>query len=135
VSALRAFRWPRLWVGVWVLMIAAVVIGSLVPSDELPRMLFPGADKLQHMAGYATLSGYAVLLFANRRGRGVAAIGLVLLGVLIEGAQSALTTSRQADPLDMLANLTGVALGQALAATGAAGWLLRIDSRLAAGRR
>jgi VanZ family protein len=135
VSALRAFRWPRLWVGVWVLMIAAVVIGSLVPSDELPRMLFPGADKLQHMAGNATLSGYAVLLFANRRGRGVAAIGLVLLGVLIEGAQSALTTSRQADPLDMLANLTGVALGQALAATGAAGWLLRIDSRLTTGRR
>jgi VanZ family protein len=131
VSALRAFRWPRLWVGVWVLMIAAVVTGSLVPSDELPRMLFPGADKLQHMAGYATLSGYAVLLFANRRGRGVAAIGLVLLGVLIEGAQSALTTSRQADPVDMLANLLGVGLGQTLAATGVAGWLQRIDSRLA----
>jgi VanZ family protein len=131
VSALRAFHWPRLWVGLWVLMIAAVVTGSLVPSDELPRMLFPGADKLQHMAGYATLSGFAVMLFANRRGRGAAAVGLVLLGVLIEGAQSALTTSRQADPVDMLANLLGVGLGQALAATGVAGWLQRIDSRLA----
>jgi VanZ family protein len=135
VSALHAFHWPRLWAGVWVLMIAAVVTGSLVPSDELPRMLFPGADKLQHMAGYATLSGYAVMLFASRRGRGMAAVGLVLLGVLIEGAQSALTTSRQADPMDMLANLLGVALGQALAATGVAGWLLRLDARLAAGRR
>ena len=118
----------------WVLMIAAVVTGSLVPSDELPRMLFPGADKLQHMAGYATLSGYAVMLFANRRGRGMAALGLVLLGVLIECAQSALTTSRQADPMDMLANLIGVGLGQAFAATGVAGWLLRIDSGLS-GRR
>jgi VanZ family protein len=135
VSALHAFHWPRLWAGVWVLMIAAVVTGSLVPSDELPRMLFPGADKLQHMAGYATLSGYAVMLFASRRGRGMAAVGLVLLGVLIEGAQSALTTSRQADPMDMLANLLGVGLGQALAATGVAGWLLRLDARLAAGRR
>jgi VanZ family protein len=134
VSSLHAFRWPRLWVGLWVLMIAAVVTGSLVPSDELPQMLFPGADKLQHMAGYATLSGYAVMLFANRRGRGLAALGLVLLGVLIEGAQSALTTSRQADPMDMLANLIGVGLGQALAATGVAGWLLRIDSGLS-GRR
>ncbi|HEY1141635.1 MAG TPA: VanZ family protein [Lysobacter sp.] len=131
MSALRAFRWPWLWVGMWVLMIAAVVTGSLVPSDELPRMLFPGADKLQHMVGYATLSGYAVMLFANRRGRGMAALGLVLLGVLIEGAQSALTTSRQADPVDMLANLLGVGLGQALAATAVAGWLQRIDSRLA----
>lgn len=131
MSALRAFHWPRLWVGLWVLMIAALVTGSLVPSDELPRMLFPGADKLQHMAGYATLSGYAVMLFANRRGRGMAALGLVLLGVLVEGAQAALTTSRQADPVDMLANLIGVGLGQALAATGVAGWLQRIDMRLA----
>jgi VanZ family protein len=131
VSALRAFHWPRLWVGLWVLMIAAVVTGSLVPSDELPRMLFSGADKLQHMAGYATLSGYAVMLFANRRGRGAAAVGLLLLGVLIEGAQSALTTSRQADPMDMLANLLGVGLGQTLAASAVASWLQRIDSRLA----
>jgi VanZ family protein len=116
---------------VWVLMIASVVTGSLLPSDDLPRLLFPGADKLQHMAGYAALSAYAVMLFANRRSRGMAAVGLVLLGVLIEGAQSALTTSRQADPMDMLANLLGVGLGQALAATGVAGWLQRIDSGLA----
>lgn len=131
MSSLHAFRWSRLWVGAWVLMMGSVVMGSLLPSDDLPRLLFPGADKLQHMAGYAALSGYAVMLFANRRGRGMAAVGLVLLGVLIEGAQSALTTSRQADPMDMLANLLGVGLGQALAATGVAGWLQRIDSRLA----
>ena len=131
MSSLHAFRWPRLWVGAWVLMMGSVVMGSLLPSDDLPRRLFPGADKLQHMAGYAALSGYAVMLFANRRGRGMAAVGLVLLGVLIEGAQSALTTSRQADPMDMLANLLGVGLGQALAATGVAGWLQRIESRLA----
>jgi VanZ family protein len=130
VSSLHAFHWPRLWLGLWVLMIAAVVTGSLVPSDELPRMLFPGADKLQHLAGYAALSGYAAMLFANRRARGMAAVGLVLLGVLIEGAQSALTTSRQADPLDMLANLMGVGLGQVLAATRVADWLQRFDSRL-----
>lgn len=131
MNSLHAFRWPRLWVGVWVLMIASVVTGSLLPSDDFPRLLFPGADKLQHMAGYAALSAYAVMLFANRRSRGMAAVGLVLLGVLIEGAQSALTTSRQADPMDMLANLLGVGLGQALAATGVAGWLQRIDSGLA----
>ena len=131
MSSLRAFHWPRLWVGVWVLMIAFVVTGSLLPSDDLPRLMFPGADKLQHMTGYAALSGYAVMLFAHRRGRGMAALGLVLLGVLIEGAQSVLTTSRQADPVDMLANLLGIGLGQALAATGVAHWLQRIDSRLA----
>ena len=128
---LRAFHRRRLWLGLWMLMIAAVVTGSLMPSDELPQLAFPGADKLQHLAGYAALSGYAAMLFGNRRGRWMAAAGLVLLGVLIEGAQSALTVSRQADPRDVLANLVGVGLGQALANTGAAGLLLRIDTRLA----
>lgn len=131
MSALRAFHWPQLWLGLWMLMIAAVVIGALAPSQALPRMWFPGADKLQHLAGYAALSGYAAMLFAGRRAHGVAAAGLVLLGVLIEGAQSALTASRQADLVDVLANAAGVALGQGLRVTRAAGLLQRIDTRLA----
>lgn len=130
MSALRAFHWPRLWLALWMLMIAAVVIGSLLPAAELPRMRFPGADKLQHLAGYVALSGYATMLFAGRRAQGVAAAGLVLLGVLIEGAQAALTASRQADAVDVLANLVGVVLGQAARATPAAGLLQRIDTRL-----
>ena len=130
MSALRALHRPRLWLGVWALMIAAVAAGSLAPADDLPQIRFPGADKLQHLLGYAVLSGYAAMLFASRRAMGAAALGLVLLGVLIEGAQWALTVSRQADPVDLLANLTGVALGQALGASRAAGVLQRIDTRL-----
>lgn len=127
MSALRAFHWPGLWLGLWMLMIAAVVVGSLLPAAELPRMLFPGADKLQHLAGYAALSGYAAMLFSGRRAQGLAAVGLVLLGVLIEGAQAALTASRQADAVDVLANLAGVVLGQAARATRAVSLLQRID--------
>lgn len=130
MSALRALHWPRLWLGLWGLMIAAVIAGSLAPAEGLPQIWFPGADKVQHLLGYAVLSGYAAMLFASRRAMGAAAVGLVLLGVLIEGAQWALTVSRQADPVDLLANLTGVALGQALGATRAAGVLQRIDTRL-----
>lgn len=131
MSALRAFRWPRLWLGLWGLMIAAVVVGSLVPSSSLPQTQFPGADKLEHLLGYAALSGYAAMLFDSRRAQATAVVGLVLLGVLIEGAQAALTVSRQADPIDMLANAAGVALGQVVRMTGAAGLLQRIDTRLA----
>lgn len=130
MSALRALHRPRLWLGVWALMIAAVAAGSLAPADDLPQIRFPGADKLQHLLGYAVLSGYAAMLFASRGARGAAAAGLVLLGILIEGAQSALTASRQADPADLLANLAGIALGQAIGATRAAGLLQRIDTRL-----
>jgi VanZ family protein len=130
VSALRAFRRPGLWLGLWALMIAGVVVGSLAPAEELPRMLFPGADKLQHLTGYAVLSVYAAMLFTGRRALGLAAAGLVLLGVLIEGAQAALTASRQADALDVLANVAGVALGQVARTTRAASLLQRIDNRL-----
>jgi VanZ family protein len=130
VSALRALHWPRLWLGLWGLMIAAVVAGSLAPADDLPQVWFRGADKLQHLLGYVVLSGYAAMLFESRRALGAAAAGLVLLGILIEGAQWALTATRHADPADLLANLAGVALGQALGVTRAAGVLQRIDARL-----
>lgn len=130
MSALRAFHRPWLWPGLWGLMIAAVVVGSLVPSASLPQTPFPGADKLEHLLGYAAMSGYAAMLFDSRRAQTAAAAGLVLLGVLIEGAQTTLTVSRQADPADMLANAAGVALGQAVRMTRAADLLQRIDTRL-----
>lgn len=134
MSTLRGFRWPRLWLGLWLAMIAAVVAGSLAPSQALPQPWFPGADKLQHVAGYALLSAYAAMLFASGRAHGLAAAGLVVLGILIEGAQGLLTTSRQADAADMLANLAGVLLGQGLRATRVAGLLQCIDTRLSGPR-
>lgn len=130
MTALRAFHRPRLWLGLWGLMIATVAIGSLLPSAALPGLPFPGADKLQHLLGYAALSGYAVMLFADRRGQRRAVVGLVLLGLAIESAQWGLTDSRTADPLDLLANLAGVVSGHALRATRAAGLLQRVDTLL-----
>lgn len=130
MTGLRAFHRPRLWLGLWVLMMAAVAVGSLLPSAGLPGLPFPGADKLQHLIGYAALSAYAVMLFAGPRAHFRAAVGLVLLGLAIEGAQGALTASRTADPLDLLANLAGVLSGLSLRATRAAGLLQLVDTRL-----
>ena len=129
-KALREFHRPGLWLALWGLMIATVAVGSLLPSAALPGLPFPGADKLQHLLGYAALSGYAAMLFADRRAQRRAAVGLVLLGLAIESAQWALTVSRSADPLDLLANLAGVASGHALRATRAAGLLQRVDTLL-----
>lgn len=127
MTALRAFHRPGLWLGLWGLLIATVAIGSLLPSAAVPGLPFPGADKLQHLLGYAVLSGYAAMLFADRRAQGQAALGLALLGLAIEGAQWGLTVSRSAEALDLLANLAGVACGQALRTTRAAGLLQRVD--------
>ena len=130
-GALRVFRWPRRWLVLWALMIATVVVGSLLPTDALPPSPFDQFDKLEHFLGYATLSAYAVLLFASRRAQVAAAIGLIALGVGLEFAQAVLTESRRADVFDALADASGVLLGLLLTATPWALALQWLDARLA----
>ena len=129
MTALREFRRPGLWLALWALMIATVIAGSLLPARELPPMPFDGFDKFQHLFGYAVLSAYASMLFARMRAQALAAAGLVALGIGLELAQAALTSSRQADPADALVNALGVLAGLAVAATPLAQWLRRLDGR------
>ncbi|GAB2510410.1 VanZ family protein [Lysobacter humi (ex Lee et al. 2017)] len=112
---LRPLRWPRLAVAGWIALFALVAVGSLMPARELPTPSVQGLDKLEHLLGYAALSGYAVLLFATARARWAAAALVMLFGLGIEAAQAALTTSREADPADVVANGLGALLGQLLA--------------------
>jgi VanZ family protein len=130
VTVLRTFRRPRLWLGLWLLLIAEVVIISLLPSDALPKASFIGIDKVEHFLAYATLSLYAAMLFASRRLHLRAAVGLVLLGLLMEVAQALLTQSRAADPADALANALGVLVGWALGGTRVARLMQWTDLRL-----
>ena len=129
-GVLRVFRWPRCWLVSWALMIAAVVVGSLLPTDALPPSPFDQFDKLEHFLGYAALSAYAVLLFASRRAQVGAAVGLVALGIGLEVAQAVLTASRSADVLDAATDALGVLAGLSLAATPWALALQRLDARL-----
>jgi VanZ family protein len=125
---LREFRRPRLWLGLWALAIATVVVLSLTPP---PAMAVPrNFDKVEHFLGYGLLSAGAVGLFADRRGQWRAAAGLVAMGILLEFAQGLLTATRMADPADAMANATGVGLGLLLALTPAARWLQGLDARL-----
>ena len=129
-GVLRGFRRPFVWVAIWIVMMAGVVAGSLVPPSTLPTPMFDGVDKLQHLLGYFALSLYAVMLFARQRGQALAAAGLVLLGIGLEVAQAALTASRQADLVDAACNGAGVLLALPLASTRVAGLLQRLDQRL-----
>ena len=61
------------------LAIAAVVIGSLLPSQDLPSVDVD--DKLQHFVAYAALSAGAVQLFARRLSWGFVCVLLVLMGI------------------------------------------------------
>jgi VanZ family protein len=129
-GVLRTFRRPRLWLALWGVLIAGVIVGSLLPADELPVPPFAAFDKLEHAFGYGMLSAYAMMLFARRRTQAWAAVGLVVLGIAIEIAQARWTSSRSGDPSDVLADLIGVLAGSAIASTTWARGLQRIDGWL-----
>jgi len=124
-GVLKPFRWPALWVGLWLLAMAVVVTTCLLPGEDIPKV-WPGVDKLEHATAFLVLSACAVQLFATRRALLRAAAWLVILGVLIEFAQGEFTADRSADPLDALADASGVLLGLWLARTPARDLLLRL---------
>ncbi|HEY5850044.1 MAG TPA: VanZ family protein [Lysobacter sp.] len=127
---LRDLHWRGWWLGLWVLMLVAVVVTSLVAASDLPPPPFDGVDKLEHFLAYLVLSGYAVMLFERRRAQALVAAGLIALGVGLEVAQGALTVSRQADSADALANSLGVLAGLVLAATPVSRALEWLEARI-----
>ncbi len=126
---LRDLRWPGAWLLVWLLMIAAVVVTSLLPASDLPPSPFDGVDKVEHFLAYLFLSGFAVMLFERRRPQALVAAGLIALGVGLEIAQGLLTVSRKADSADALANSLGVLAGLVLAATPVSRGLQWLETR------
>ena len=127
-AALKPLRRPRLWLGLWIAAIVALVVVCLVPLDSLPP-LPENSDKLEHLFGYFALSAAAVQLFGSRRALLVATVALVALGIGVEFAQG-FTAYRSSDPADALANTLGVLLGMATALTPWRDLLLRMEKRL-----
>ena len=123
--SLKPFRRPWLWAGLWMLAIAAVVVGSLVPGRDLPAV--PVSDKFEHFAAYAELAAGAVQLFARRLSWAVVCVLLVLLGIGLEYLQAAMKLGRMLDRADALANTLGVLIGLATAFTPLRDLLLRLD--------
>ena len=125
--SLKPFKRPLLWSGLWVLAISAVVIGSLMPSQDLPSVGVD--DKLQHFVGYAVLSAGAVQLFARRLSWGFVCVLLVLMGIGLELLQAQMGLGRMLDRNDALANTIGVLIGLATAFTPLRDALLWLDRR------
>ena len=97
-----------LWLGVgWLGVVAALVL-SLGPTA--PQGPVEHADKLVHLAGYATLMFWWAQLYITFPQRVRLAAALVLLGIVIEGLQG-FTPTRQPDVWDAVANTSGIMLG------------------------
>lgn len=127
-AALKPLRRPRLWLGLWVTAILALIVVCLIPLDSLPP-LPDNSDKVEHLFGYFVLSAAAVQLFGTRRWLLLAGLGLVGLGIGIEIAQG-FTAYRSSDPADAVANTLGVLLGMATALSPWRDLLLSLEARL-----
>lgn len=115
-------RWPLVGV-LAALAVAAQLWGLYRVTGSPSPPWFPYADKVQHLVGFA-LPVLLVLLagelraaeHGRRLGRAVvgAVVGLFTVhAVVSELVQGACYASRAGDPLDVLADVVGVALGLA----------------------
>ena len=127
LGALKPLHRPWLWLGLWWLAIVLGIVVSLVPPPAVDAP--QGSDKAVHFLCYGALAVGAVQLFATRAALLRAAVGLVALGVALELAQEALTSTRMLDPRDAVAYTLGVLLGLLVARTPLRDVLSRVDAR------
>jgi len=90
------------------LAILAVAILSLLPIS-VPLELVSWQDKVHHSIAYGLLFLLAILAYGYRFSLWKIGVILALFGLLMEIAQS-MTAYRYGDPLDFLANISGILL-------------------------
>ena len=91
---------------------AAIVWLSLTTAP--PKLDFEHGDKLGHFLSYGALAFWFCLLYSKTWVRIFYAVGFIVMGIGLEFVQGWLGY-RTYDPVDMLANSIGVALGWAAA--------------------
>ncbi len=118
----------RLWTGIGVLMLVAVVVLSLADINQ--AVTLQGLGKLNHVAAYTALMYWWGMV--QPRSRVAWGVGLMILGAGLELAQS-MTPYRAMEWTDMAANLVGIALALLLLRTPAHRLLPIIDRKLGNG--
>jgi VanZ family protein len=119
MTAMNGLRHARAWYVLGALLTLLVVIGSLVPARDLPRLFL--SDKLQHLLAYLALALWFGGLMAPRRYLPLA-LGLLALGAGIEIVQGLMGLGREADWRDFLADALGIGLGLSLCMAGLRHW-------------
>lgn len=103
-------------IGILILWLSLSGSKSLIPGKMLG---IPYIDKFGHFAMYTFFSGVLLLdscrWRTSRHFRYAVLLFPLLFGALMEILQMTLTTSRKAETLDLVANITGVSAGILLA--------------------
>lgn len=124
-----SLRFPRLWLSLgWLAVLGAIVV-CLMPIQKLPQP--PNlSDKSEHFLAYLLLSTWFAGIYPRTR-YWIIAIGLGVMGVLIELAQGSMSYGRHADVLDVIANCSGVLAGLLLCWVWLGGWAQWIEALFA----
>lgn len=123
----KPLRHRGAWLALWLCGVTVLVVVCLLPSPDLPNLKV--SDKLEHALAFALLSGSAVQLFERWRALLFVAFGLLALGIGIELAQAAFTTTRAMESADVVADGIGIVAGLLVALTPLRDLLLRIAGR------
>lgn len=117
------FRYPWLWLGIGWFGIALLIFLSLATLHVSTGI--DNGDKLGHLLAYALLMGWFSMIFRSRGPWLGYALGLIVLGVLLECLQP--LNGRYFEYADMLANTLGVGLGLLARYLPLGAWLLGLE--------
>ena len=115
-----------LWLTIGYALVALVVFLSLTSSPVEMDLSFPYEDKFFHALAYFTLMAWFSQIYHDRFQRNMIAVVFVFMGMTLEYLQG-FDPNRYFEYADMVANSIGVALGFAVALSGAKNILVRVE--------
>jgi VanZ family protein len=125
---LRQLAHLRTWTVASAALIGAVLYLSLAPIESQAQMP-ANFDKLEHALAYMLLAVWFAGLYA-RKDYWRIGLALAALGLVVEILQHVMALGRSGDPRDMVANITGICLGLALAVWRVGGWAVKLEAWL-----
>lgn len=120
-------RYQRMWTILGWIAVAVALVLNLMPGAVTPQMV---GDKYEHVIGYVLLTLWFCGIYPRSR-YWVIAASLLGMGILVEILQGAMHWGRHADVNDVIADVTGIAIGLVLALTILAEWPRRVEALFA----
>ncbi len=127
----RPLRFRYLWLFIGLGLVGLVLYSTLMPASSIP--VVGVNDKAAHAIAFVVLMAWFCGVFEMRYAP-LLAISLFCLGILIEMMQQQLSY-RSAEFADGLADVAGIGMGWALAATGLKRWAVWVESWVVPERR
>jgi len=117
----RDLKFPRLWLTIGWLMIVFVVVSCMLPAPVIEPIAGLLWDKAEHALAFFGMTLWFCGLYRPARWPRLA-LAFVALGILIELAQGAFTTTRAMDARDAFADTVGVGAALLIAWAGLKEW-------------